>query len=300
MVTAIPYMMTFIEVVEKQSFSRAAGKLDLSAAAVSIQMKKLEQELGFSLLQRSTRTLKLTEQGARFYDHCKELQALLAVTESFADRVHQEPEGKLRVVSSIYTGHRYLIEHLSEFYKRYPKIQLDVEISDRIPDFSRQEVDILVGFSNRYKELPGDLYCRRLLSVSALFSASPTYLKKFGTPKSIGDLKNHEFIYHKTRSPQQTLKFFADIETIIPPAKITFNSVDAVISAGLQGLGIIDCPELICRPYLKSGRLIPLFVDIFSKKMEGYLFYDKKNVMLPKFRAFIDFMIEKTKHLREN
>ncbi|WP_163831814.1 LysR family transcriptional regulator [Spartinivicinus ruber] len=299
MIAALPYMMTFIEVVEKQSFNRAASKLDLSAAAVSIQMKKLEQELGFSLLQRTTRIIKLTEQGARFYEHCKELQELLAVTESFAERSHQEPAGKLRVVTSVYTGHRFLIEHLSEFYNRYPKIQLDVEISDRIPDFSRQEVDILVGFSNRYKEVPGDLYCRRLLSVSAMFSASPTYLKKFGTPKTLNELKNHEFIYHKTRSPQQTLKFFADVEAVIPPAKIMFNSVDAVISAGLQGLGIIDCPELICRPYLKSGRLVSLFEDIFSKKMEGYLFYDKKNAMLPKFRAFIDFMVEKTKHLRD-
>ncbi|ODN43383.1 hypothetical protein BGC07_11175 [Piscirickettsia litoralis] len=291
-------MMAFIEVVEKQSMSRAAEKLDLSAAAVSIQLKKLEKALGFSLLQRSTRRLKLTEQGERFYEHCKELQEKIAETAAFADRAHQEPKGRLRIVSSYYTAHRYLIEELEDFYQRYPKVQLDIEVSERIPDFSRQEVDVLLGFSNYYKELPGNLHSQRLMVISAMFSASPVYLKKYGQPKSLGELKNHDFIYHKIRSPQQTLKMYADKEVIIPPAKVTLNSIDAVISAGVQGLGVIDCPELICRPYLESGRLVPLFDDIFSKKMEGYLFYDKKNAMLPKFRAFIDFILEKTIDLR--
>ena|ERR1700677_177557 len=125
-------MLTFLTIVEHQSFTRAADKLFLTPTAVSKQIKLLEAKLGQQLLTRSTRKISITELGQQFYHHCLQLKNTLAQAHSFIESQHQAPQGHLRILSSLYFSHTFLAEHLHAFQQTYPRITLYV-VLDRKP-----------------------------------------------------------------------------------------------------------------------------------------------------------------------
>ena len=139
-------MMTFVAVVEESSFTRAADKLAVTPTAISKQIKQLEGQLGQQLLDRDTRKGKVTEIGQRFYEHCKRIEHEMKVAAAFVQSQHEEPQGRLRISCSLMFAHAYLVKHLHEFSERYPTLQLEVEVADRIPDMEREDFDLLIGF----------------------------------------------------------------------------------------------------------------------------------------------------------
>ena len=138
-------MMSFIRVVEARSFARAAERLNVSSAAVSKQIGLLEADIGQALLIRSTREVALSELGSQFYAYCKQLEKDMDFADRFVDSLQNEPRGELNVLSSVFFANEFLIPHLLKFQQRYPLVQVNLEINDRIISTTQEKPDVLAG-----------------------------------------------------------------------------------------------------------------------------------------------------------
>ncbi len=197
-------LATFIQVAENSSFAKTARSMKLSTAAVSKQIGLLEDSLGVQLLHRSTRRVELSEIGQIYYEHCKRIMSELSEADAAISKTHQEPFGELKVTSGRHFGERYIVPHLADFIKSYPKVRINLELAERIPDLEKEGVDILIGMS-----LPGppDSIQRVIEKTRYVLSASPAYLKKFGIPKKPEDLIEHRYITHSMRHPDDVIFF---------------------------------------------------------------------------------------------
>lgn len=286
--------LTFIAVVEEQSFTKAAAKLGITPTAVSKQIKELEAQFNQQLLTRNTRKVAITEIGERFYSYCKRIQEEAQMAERFIEAQHNEPQGKLRILSSIMCGQAYIIEHLQAFHARYPRIQIELEISDRIPDMEREGIDLLVGFS-QFVNISGELRQRKLLDTHYLLCAAPGYLQKCGAIATPEDLKKHKLINHPLRAPLNVITFRNGAQIRMDMPEIVVNNIDALIKLCCDGAGILMVSEMQVRDYLAKKKLLVLLPDYPLQKVSCYLFYRHTKYEQRKVRCFIDFLLEKIK-----
>ena len=282
--------MTFVEVVERNSFSKAADVLGISAAAVSQQIKALEEYMELTLVHRSTRRVETTDVGIAFYQQCKSIQNELRTTETFSEVLRTKPQGRLKVVTSILFGRAFLMSHLKLFHKTYPDIQLDVDFSEELPNFDLDKIDIWMGFPNYVKSLPDSLVGRPMLRSKGVLVASPGYIAKFGVPSSTADLQSHQFIYHSLIPPQERLKKLTNQDVTIPPPVMTFNSGDATISSALDGIGLLATLEYAVSKYIVQGQLIRVLPELEYQEDTIYAFYRKGSKQVPKVSCFLDFI----------
>lgn len=285
-------MMAFIAVVEENSFTRAAEKLNVTTTAISKQIKQLENHVGQQLLDRNTRKVKITEIGQRFYDHCKRVEQETKAAEAFIQSQSEEPQGRLRIRCAIMFAKVYLIKHLQEFRERYPLIQVEIDLADRIPDMEREEFDIVAGFKMR-PEIDLQLRHRKLLSTRYLLCASKSYLEKYGTPRTPTDLKQHCFINHPLRQPINLINFKDGTQIYTKPPEIVINELDALIGICCDGAGILLVCDIQVSHLLKTGKLIQLLPNYPLEELSVYLFYRHSEYEQRKVRCFIDFVLEK-------
>jgi len=290
----IDRMLTFVEVVDSGSFRQAASKLKISTAAVSKQIALLENEFGGELLKRTTRKLVLTDTGMTLYNQCKRLMSELYEIEALASDIQKEPSGKLKVVIAPYFARLFMIPYLQEFYDRYPKLILDLSLEERIPDFEKEDVDLLIGMS-----ISGPLSSiqRKIAMTRYVLCASPRYLKLHGTPKKPSDLKNHKYITHSIRRPNNVIQLTDNKEIEVKPC-LFVNDSRAMVDAALQDLGIINAHEYAARDALAKKKLVELLPSFSKKTTPIYVCYRQSARLPSKIRVFIDFVLEKMAHLK--
>lgn len=281
---------TFITVVEEQGFGLAAKKLHLTAAAVSKQVQGLEDQLGITLLQRSTRHLELTPLGQQYFLEVKKALGQLDAAEALINQATAEPTGLLRVTAARYFGVNFILPYLSEFLQSYPKIRLDLELAERFPDLMREEIDLLIGVSR--DESAPELVRRRILSTRYIFCASPGYLKKFGMPAKPEDLKQHRYITHTIRNEINYVNFQSYGNVYLEPY-LYLNDTRAMRECALQGLGIVKLHDYSIKKDIESGKLIEILKKYSIEELPVYLFYRSSRHLDPKIRVFIDFYLNK-------
>ena len=284
-------MMTFIAVVEAKSFTQAARRLSITPTAVSKQIKQLEEHLTQQLLERDTRKVKVTEIGEQFYTHCKRVEQEVMAAKTFIRSQSIEPQGQLRILCAMIFANTYLIKNLQIFHERYPKIQLNIELAERIPDREDENFDILVGFS-LLPQIPIQLRSRPLLKTRYVLCAAPHYLKKNGTPKVLDDLQQHQLISHPLRTPINLIRVQKGTEVYMPPPEIVINSLDALVTLCCEGAGILLATEMQVGELLQREKLIRLLPDYPWQEVSMYLFYRYLEYEQQKVRCFIDFCLE--------
>lgn len=280
-------IFAFIAVVEANSFAKAARNLNISTPAVSKQVTALEKGLGVELLHRTTRRLELTDAGRLYFDHCKKLLIEVEEAERLISAIRSEPIGTLNVISGRYFAERYIFPLLKEFVQKYPQVELNIELAERIPDILNEKIDLVVGYSISG---PPTATQRKIATTTYAICASPDYLKKFGTPQKPLDLADHHYIAHSMRKPDNILAF-PDGTQVHLNAVLKINDSKALTQCALEGLGIIKVHRYIVAESLEKGTLVEILSQFKEPEIPIYLYYQESRHLQPKIRHFVDFIL---------
>ncbi|MGO4378623.1 LysR family transcriptional regulator [Pseudoduganella sp. RAF53_2] len=281
-------MQTFVRIVEANSYTKAAETLDLPRAALTATIQKLEAYLGTQLLQRTTRTLSLTSDGAAYFRHC--LAILAAVDEAeapFRASDAERPQGKLRVELGGAVGRNVVLPKLGEFRRAYPDVELVLSLSDRLTDLVREGVDCAL----RVGELQDSaLIGRQIGTMRFLTCAAPSYLAAHGVPQSLDDLARHTAVLHFSGRTGRPFDWaFIDggaVRKIDMPGTLATNDAEGYITLGLQGLGLVQTATYLVRSHLASGALVPVLSDTPPTPMPVSLVYPQGRMASPKLQVF--------------
>ena len=284
-------LTVFVQVVENGSFSRAAKQLSMANSAVSRVVKRLEEKLGVNLINRTTRQLRLTEEGSQYFRRVQKILQEMAAAEAEMLAVHEVPQGVLRVDSAMPMVLHLLVPLAAKFNERYPHIQLSLVSSEGYINLIERKVDIAL----RAGELDDSgLRARHLFDSHFRVVASPDYLAKHGMPQSTEDLANHQCLGFTEPS---SLNTWAVLDTQENPYKIspnfTASSGEILRSLCLSGCGIACLSDFLVDNDIAEGKLIPLLTEQTSNKTLPFnaVYYSDKAVNL-RLRVFLDFLVE--------
>jgi len=285
-------MASFVAVVEAGSFVGAADATGLSKAAVSRHVAELEQRLGARLLHRTTRRLSLTDDGQLFFTRAKEMLAAIDEAESEISSRSGEPSGLLRINAPLTFGVLHLAPLWGRFAQLYPKVSLDIELSDRVVDLVEEGYDLAVRITN----LPNSqLVSRRLASTRMVACASPPYLALHGTPAHPDELAQHEVISYSYWAARNEWTFTApddSLVTVRTHARIHANNGDTCRAAALDHQGIILQPDFLVADDLRRGDLVELLPTYRAMTLGIHAVYPSRKHLPIKTRRLVDFLVE--------
>lgn len=290
MIDRFAAMIAFTRVVEHGSFARAAQRLSLSTSAISRHVAELEAHLGARLLNRTTRTLSLTESGQAFLERAVQLLADLEEAESAVSSSVHVPRGTIRLTASITFGERYLAPAIADFLARHDQVRFDVELSDRLVDIVDEGFDLAVRIG-----APGSqaLIARRIGSTQLVCCASPAYLARHGTPATPADLATHRCLTYAYLPVRHAWRFTepdgnAHVVKIGGPVHANNGRFLAALSAA--GVGIALEPDFIAGEDIRAGRLVQLLTRFTPPEAPIYAVYPSRRHLSGKVRAFVDFL----------
>ncbi|WLH68707.1 LysR family transcriptional regulator [Pseudomonas sp. FP2309] len=289
-------VFVFVKVVELKSFSKAARFFGSTKSTVSKQMRRLEETLGAKLLNRTTRSLALTETGELVYQHglriTDETNSLLSSVES----LQSAPRGHLRVTTSVAFGNLHLSNLIGQFLNAYPDISVTLSLSDRYVDIVEEGFDIAI----RLTSTPVDSFvARRLAGLDYVLCATPSYLSSHPPITTLGDLAAHNCLINGL-ARNVTWRFLRDGEKteVHVAGRFCVNSSESVRQAALAGVGIGLLPTFSIAEDLRTGSLsviLPKYIveGTFGNSIHAIFLPSKFAV--PKLRVFVDFLIDKLK-----
>jgi len=285
-------MRVFTSVVEAESFAGAAKKLDLSRGMATRYVAQLEAHLGVRLLNRTTRRLSLTEAGSDYFQRATQVLAMIEEAETSAAQNASVPRGTLRVTSSVIFGARHLGAAVSDYLKRHPQMQVELSLNERVADLVDEGFDLAIRVSAQVD--PG-LVARRITRMRLLACAAPAYLETHGTPQQPEDLARHNCLVYAHRIHLGGWHFERDGEerTVAVSGTLRSNNGNALVSAAIDGLGVVVEPSFLVYEALREGKLVQLLPE--WRCAEGWVFavYPNRKFLAPKVRSFIDFLVER-------
>jgi DNA-binding transcriptional LysR family regulator len=286
-------MEAFVQVVERGSFSAAAGALDMTPSAVSKLIARLEARLATQLVHRSTRKLQLTPEGRQFYERSVRVLADMDEAErSAADAA--APRGRVSINASVSFGHHVLIPLLCPLLELHPQITVDVVLTDRIVDLMDERTDIAV----RWGHLPAsDLVARKLGETGQVICAAPHYLQRWGTPHTPQELQAHNRLGSNYRRNVPDWPLRVDGRQIDVPVAGTVRAGDGETLRRLliNGVGLGRMSRYHVQPDIDAGRLIPVLEEFNPRDLQPiHAVYLGKGGRLPaRVRAVLDFLSER-------
>ena len=284
---------TFVRVVEAKSFSAAARQLDMTPSGVSRAISRLEEQLDTRLFFRTTRQLKMTDEGALFYARCKDILADLTEATESLSRARRKPSGTLRIAAPTSIGRTALIPNLADFEVRYPDIRLELSLRDYAFDLNEERFDCAI----RIGELEdSNLIARKIGYFNNVLCASPAYLKRFGTPSKIEDLIDHRCINYvdpATGRPSQWQFDTPDGRVGLDiQAHMLINDSESVIQAAVAGLGIIHAPHCFAARMLAQGLLEIVMTETVFVGSPLWLVYPQRRHLSARVQAFIEWVTD--------
>ncbi len=290
----IQAMRIFVRVVEAGTFTRAADSLNLPKATVTKHVQALEERLRVKLLNRTTRRVTVTPDGAAYYDRTVRLLTDLDDIEASMTNARANPRGRLRIDVGTSAAQLLIIPNLAEFHARYPDIQVDLGVSDRIVDLIGDNVDCVI----RGGELSDQsLVARRVGSLEFITVASPDYLARKGTPTHPLEIeeKHSSVIYFSPQSGRHyPLEFRKGAESIdlTGPYQLSVNESNAYLTSIVAGLGIGQISSWQAQRHLASGALVQLLPEWTQPLLPVYVVYPPNRHLSAKVRAFVDWAAE--------
>jgi LysR family transcriptional regulator for bpeEF and oprC len=282
-------MQAFARVAELGSFTRAADALNLSRAMVTTHVQRLERQFGLRLLNRTTRKVAVTPAGAEYLAHCRRVFAELAAAEETLRRSKEQPTGRLRVdVAGSFARH-LLLPALPEFLARYPGIEVEVRINERVVDLVKEGVDLAVRGG---AVADPELVARPIARVRWIFCASPAYLARRGRPQSVADLGDHALIGSTTAESLKPRPWLFPEGVAIPRLDfgVTVNETEAVMLAAASGVGIAQTMDLIAARALTDGRLQMVLPGFTVPGPPISIVHTRAAPRLARVRVFADFL----------
>jgi DNA-binding transcriptional LysR family regulator len=283
-------MEMFVRVVETGSFSQAAKEFATTQPTVTKQVAAIEQRLQVRLLNRNTRGVSPTEAGSLYYEKCKSILRETEEADSVVRLAQQEPQGLLRIGSSVAFGRRVLVPLVLEFMAAHPELQVDLSFEDRYTDLVGQGIDVAV----RMGKLADSGLGARFLGINPwLLVAAPAYLRSAGAPAEPMDLARHAaLIYSSVQGSDVWRVRVPGGETATVPVRgaLRSNNLSAVLAAARAGLGVAALPWYVANDALRSGTLQPVLAGHSLPEQEIHAVFPSPKLVPRKVQAFIAFL----------
>lgn len=283
----------FVLVARLGSLSAAARELDLTPPAATKRLALMEARLRVRLVNRTTRSISLTNEGETYLAYATRILADLREMEDAVSSSGAAPHGLLRVNATLGFGRTVIAPLVSDFSRRYPNVEVQLEVTDKPVDLVESGYDLAIRFGT----LPDKrLSARRVMSNRRFLCASPVYLDKSGTPTTLADLADHRCIIHRQNDSAHGVWRFVhqgQTEVVKVDGALSSNDGDIVLGWALDGHGILIRSEWDLAKYLESGRLRVVLPDFTLPSADLFVYYPQRRNQTARTRAFIDFLVEK-------
>lgn len=282
----------FLRVAESASFTRAADMLGMPRSSVSAAVRELEGRVGARLLHRTTRNVRMTQEGRTFHAHCIRLVAEMEAMEGLF-RPQDSPHGRLTVDVPGRLGRLIVAPALPHFLDRYPGIDIVLGVTDRAVNLVEDNVDCALRVGPLADSA---MVARRVGALRFINVASPAYLARFGTPQSPADLAGHQGVLFASPTTGRVEDWEWEEAGVsrrtVVPGRVTVNSAEAQIACCLAGLGLIQIPAYDVRAYLSAGELAEVMPGQVAAPLPVTLLHPDRHHVPARLRVFMDWMTE--------
>ncbi len=284
-------MMVFLAVVESSSFTVAAERLGIPKANVSRKVSRLEQQLGVTLLERSTRSQHLTEAGRRYLTHCKRIHEEVDLAGAAVSEILHSYKGTIRIGASVTIGQQILKPAIATFLNQYPEINVQLSLLNQRVDLIEEGFDMLIRVGTLEDSR---LIAKRLGSAQRKLFASPHYFDRNQYPKTINDLCNCDIVLMSRTNNENTLTLKSgDKKKVFHlTPRLLADDFSMVKQSVVDGVGIAILPEYMCYDEIRKGELINIFPEWGMNAIDIFALYPQHRAKIPKVKAFLDFAID--------
>jgi DNA-binding transcriptional LysR family regulator len=277
----------FVKVAQFESFSRAAHAMGMPVSTVSRKVSALEAELGVTLLQRTTRKLALTSQGRDYFNQCSEPLNLLFDAERVLTQTQREPQGSLKISVPVILGQEPFLEFVSDFMKSYPRIKIDLFVTNLYLDLIEENIDVGIRFG-ALKD--STLIVKKLGAQIRYVVAAPVYLKGHKSPAKPEDLRFHQCVLVSEKNNEAEWELVsgrkhAKVRVSGPISSRDFQSVSTFVYRG-HGVGLL--PSTYCSEKIRKGELIRLLPEWASPRFDVHAVYPTRNFLPSRLHVFLE------------
>jgi DNA-binding transcriptional LysR family regulator len=280
-------MATFVRIVDRGSLTAAAAALDASLPSVVRTLAALERSLGVRLLNRTTRRIHLTDEGAQYLERCRGILSAVQESEAAFTRAKAEPQGKLSVTASVLFGRRYIAPIVNAFLRRYPGVTAELLFVDRVVNMVEEGIDVAARIGHLRDS---SLVAIPVGKVRRVICASPEYLRRRGTPRAPQDIRQHACIRHTGLSPRSEWHFRSGRQHIAVPLNVAVscNDIDSSLQACLSGHGVGLFLSYQTAPYRDEKRLRRVLEEFEIEPEPVHIVYPQSRLVSGKVRMFVD------------
>lgn len=282
-------LLIFSKVVEHQSFTKAAKEMGLEKSTVSTKVSQLESRLGVRLLNRTTRSVTPTDAGEGYYQYCRQIGDTADEADRFIETLSAEPQGLLRISAPLDFGLVLTREVVAPYMKDHPKVQIELDLTQRKVDLVSERFDLALRVSSRALQ-DSSLIAKKLRAIQIGFYAAPSFLKKHGKPTTPKQVSQLECISFGLDEPSFTVSKNGKHHTVMVAGRMLVNDVLACKEAVVSGLGISVLPKLIIDAELKAKTLVPLLEDYQMPEVNMFAVYPSRHWMPNKLKAFLQYL----------
>jgi DNA-binding transcriptional LysR family regulator len=290
-------MQTFVRIVDKGSLTAAAAALDTSLPSVVRTLAALERELGVRLLNRTTRRIHLTDEGAQYLERCRAILSAVQDAETAFSSGRTEPQGRLAVTASVLFGRRYVAPIVSEFLRRHPKVSAELLFIDRVVNLVEEGIDVAVRIARM-----GDssLVAIPVGKVRRVVCASPEYLRRRGTPRAPQDVRSHACIRHTGNAQRADWQFRVGRRAVAVPidAVLSCSDIDSSLDACASGHGLGMFLSYQTAAYRNEKKLSYVLEEFETEPVPVQVVYAQSRLVAGKVRAFVDECVSSLRRAR--
>lgn len=291
---SLDLIKAFREVASHGSFSRAAARLDMSKATVSKYVAELEARFGVRLLNRSTRSVSLTDAGALLLDRSKPMLEMIELTQAELQDHASKPRGRLRISASHGMGQGNLPNLLAQYMGYYPDVHISLQLTNRVVDLAEEGIDVALRFGPIADD---NLIVRRLLRMDLVVCAAPRYWDKRGKPTHPAELARHDALTNFNQGQHPHWRFQVDGKLLDVNVKSRMDATEGapLIEVALQGYGVLYLPALLVQSHIDKGELEPVLQDYVRGDMWLSAAYLQRRHNSAALRALLDFLESRIK-----
>ena len=286
----------FLEVAKYESFAGAARALGLTGPAISKQVQSLEDQLGVKLLNRTTRHVALTEEGAIYFEKARKALDDLSEAEQQIHELKVCPTGKLKVNAPMSFGTQFLTRPIATFAEKYPEVELEIDFNDRLVDVAAEGFDVVIRIGSLEDS---NLIARKLAPCPIILCAGKKLIEKYGLPESVEQLSDYPGIVYTQHTQKEVWRFQKNDGEILSQTlnrNFSANTAEMMLEACLQGLGVAILPIFSADSYLRTGELVALFPEYKAyPETDIYAMYPQNSYLSTRTRLFIDWLRDSSK-----
>jgi DNA-binding transcriptional LysR family regulator len=281
-------VVEFVAVAQTESFTQAASRLGISTAQVSRQVSQLENRLAIKLFYRTTRKVSLTEEGAIYFRHCRQVLDGLEEAERAISSLQHSPQGLIRMTAPVTYGERFVMPIVVDFMVQYPQVEVICELTNKQLDLVDGSYDLAIRLG---RLADSSLIAKRLSSRRQYVCASPAYLKQYGVPENLTDLNQHDCLigtnshWHFDEQGKE--------KVIKVQGRLQCSSGMTLLDAAIRGMGVVQLPGYYVNEAIAQGQLTVLLAQYQQAKEGIWALYPQNRHLSAKVRLLVDMLAEK-------